>query len=151
MEDLPGAATAGEHLDLVGDAGAGGVDEPDHRHAGAVGLLYRADDLLDRAGSPRSSLHRRVVGHQADRPAIDGRRTGDHAVRRQVAGEHVGVDAVLDERPLVDEQPDPLAGEQLALLGVRVVVLGCTAGSDAVMQVGEVRMPRRILGRVGRV
>ena len=30
---LPGAAPAGEQVDLVGDAGAGRVDQVDHRHA----------------------------------------------------------------------------------------------------------------------
>ena len=78
-------------------------------------VLDDPDDLLDRPRAPRARLHRRVVGHQAHRAAVDGRGTGDDAVGRQVAGESVGVEAVLDEGPLVDEQPDPLAGEQLAL------------------------------------
>src|SRR5213078_2892404 len=46
-EDPAGAAAAGEQVDLVGDPGAGRVDEVHHRDAGGVGALDYPDDLLD--------------------------------------------------------------------------------------------------------
>ena len=51
---LPGAAAAGEHLHLLGDPRAGGVDEVDHRHPQAQRALLDADDLLDRLRAPRA-------------------------------------------------------------------------------------------------
>jgi hypothetical protein len=47
------------------------------------------------------------------RPSIVASR--HDSVSGQVRGSHVGEHAVLDERPLVDEQPHPLPGEELAL------------------------------------
>ena len=47
------------------------------------------------------------------RPPI-GRGPGDHAVRGQPVGQGVGVPAVLGEAALVDQERDPLPGEQLA-------------------------------------
>ena len=38
----------------------------------AQGVLGEPDDLLDGAGAPRAGLDRGVVGHQGDRPAVDG-------------------------------------------------------------------------------
>ena len=141
-EDLAGAAPAGEQVDLVGDPRAGRVDQVDHRHAGPVRGLDDADDLLDRAGAPRPGLDRRVVGHQGDRPSVDGRGAGHDTVRGQVTGDDVREGAVLDEGALVDEQPHPLAGEQLALAGVGLVVLLRAATLDPGPQVGH----RRVLG-----
>src|SRR4030095_9277240 len=65
VEDLAGAPTAGEQVDLVGDARAGRVDEVDHRYAVRVRPFDDPDDLLDRAGSPGARLARGVAVHQA--------------------------------------------------------------------------------------
>jgi hypothetical protein len=149
-EDAPGAAPPGEHLHLVGDPRPGRVDQPHHRHLEPVGLLDDANDLLDGARPPRAGLHGRVVRHQADRPAVDGRGAGDNPVGRKVAGEHVGVQPVLDEGTVIDEQPDALAGEQLALLRVGVVVLRRTAGENPLAQLREMRMAGLVLSGLAR-
>ena len=64
VEDPPGPAAAGEHLHLVGDPRAGGVDEVDHRHLELQRPLLDPEDLLDRLRPPGTRLHRRVVRHQ---------------------------------------------------------------------------------------
>jgi hypothetical protein len=116
-EDPPGVAPAGEHLHLLGDAGAGRVDEVDHRHAVRERGLLDAEDLLDRLRAPRAGLDGRVVRHQRDGPAADGAHAGDDAVRPQAVGLPVGQQRVLRERPRIEQLRDPLAHRQLALLG----------------------------------
>src|SRR6266545_3404460 len=126
-EDPPGAPAAREQVDLVGDPGTRRVHQVDHRYPGRVRPLDDPDDLLDGTGAPRAGLDRRVVGHQAHRPAVDRGDTGDHAVGGQPVGQRVGEHRVLDERTLIDQARHPLAGEQLALGGVGgVVALGTT-------------------------
>ncbi len=61
VEDLPGAAAAGEHLHLVGDPPAAGVDQPENGQFLAQRAFGDPDDLLDGTGSPGPRLHRRVV------------------------------------------------------------------------------------------
>ena len=46
---------------------------------------------------------------------VDRAPTGHHAVRREAGGDGVGEEAVLDERSIVAEQRDALAGRQLPL------------------------------------
>jgi hypothetical protein len=138
VEDLAGAAAAGEHLHLVGDPRAGRVDQVDHRQPRPVGLLDHPDDLLDSPGAPRSRLDRRVVGHQRDWPAADAGGAGDDAVGRQAVGQHVGERAVLSEAALVDEQRDPVPGELLALGRGLLVVPLRTARRDPGPDLGEV-------------
>ena len=112
----PAPRRPGEQLDLVGDAGAGRVDQPERPAARARSAYsVSAHDLLDRARAPRAGLHRRVVGHHAHRPTVDAADAGDDAVGGQVAGERVGEQPVLDERALVEQQREPVADEQLAL------------------------------------
>ena len=82
VEDPPGAAAAREHLDLVGDPRAGGVDEPEDRQLLAQRHLGGPHDLLDGAGAPRAGLDGRVVGDDDRRPAVDGAAPGDDAVGR---------------------------------------------------------------------
>ena len=60
-EDLAGATAAGEQVDLVGDAGAGGVDQVDHRDAGAVGGL-RDHVGRDRGGEQKERDRREQSG-----------------------------------------------------------------------------------------
>ncbi len=149
VEDLPGAAATGEQVDLVGDPGAGRVHQVDHRDSGGVGPLDDPDDLLDGPGSPRAGLDRRVVGHQADPPSVDGRGPGDDAVRGQTHGERIGELAVLDERSVVDESAHPLPGEQLALRRIRLVIARRATAGDAGAQRGPVVGGRGRWGRVG--
>ena len=78
-------------------------------------VLGEPHDLLDRARAPRAGLHRRVVRHHAHRAAVDAADAGHDAVGRQVAGERVGEQAVLDERAVVEQQREPVAHEQLVL------------------------------------
>ena len=118
MEDAPGVAPAGEHVDLIGDARAGRVDQIEERHAEPARRLLDAHDLLDGARAPRAGLDRRVVGHDGDGAAVDLAEAGDDAVGGQVGRAVVGEQAVLDEvaRVVVEEQAQALAREQLALL-----------------------------------
>ena len=85
-EDAPGVAAAREHVDLIGDARAGRVDQIEQRDPQPAGGLLDADDLLDRARAPRAGLHRRVVGHDGHRPPVHPADAGDHAVGGQIAG-----------------------------------------------------------------
>jgi hypothetical protein len=128
VEDLAGATPAREEVDLVGDASAGRVDQIDHRYAGLNGALDDADDLFDRAGAPGARLDRRVVRHQADLAAVDPGDPGDHTIGGQSVGQAVGIEPVLDEGALVDQQRDPFAGEELALRGVGGVIALGAAG-----------------------
>src|SRR5690606_20243869 len=125
-------------VDLVGDAGPGGVDQVDHGYARVVGALDDPDDLLNRARTPGARLDGRVVGHQADRPAVDRRRSGDHSVSRQPVGEGVGVQAILHKGSFIDEPGDALAGEELPLGCVRLVVALSAARHDAFAHLRQV-------------
>ena len=92
------------------------------------GVFSHAHDLLDGPRTPRTGLHRRIVGHDAHRPALDPRNTRDNAVGRQVGCHRVGEQAVLDERARVDEQCNAIADEQLVLTSQFGALLGQVAG-----------------------
>ena len=63
---------------------------------------------------------------------MDAADARDHAVGRQIGGAIVGEQAILNELGLgVEQQPDPLAAEQLAFGAVLLVVLGGAAAHDA--------------------
>ena len=128
VEDAARAAPAREQLHLVGDAGAGRVDQPEDGHLVLEGVLGEPHDLLDGAGPPRPRLHGGVVGHHAHRAAVDGAHAGDHAVGGQVGSGGVGQQGVLHERPGVQQQVQPVADEELALLGQLVAPLGQVPG-----------------------
>src|SRR3712207_684633 len=81
------------------------------------------NDPSSTSSATRARLHRGVVGDERNRPAGHVGRAGDHAVGRQAVGEYVGEGAAPYERPLVDQQRHPSAGEQLALGRVGGVVL----------------------------
>ena len=147
VEDLPGSAPAGEHLDLVGDPRAGRVDQVDHRQAGRVGLLDDPDDLLDGPSAPGSRLDRGVVGHQRDRASADRSRAGDDAVRREPVGARVSEDAVLGQAVLVDQHGDPVPREELARRRRGGMVFLGTASRDPGPDAGEVLVART--ARVG--
>ena len=161
VEDPPRPATAREHLDLVGDAGAGAVDQPEDRKLLAQCGLRGTHDLLDGARPPRAGLDRGVVGDDHDRSTVDGPPPGDHAVGRQARRPRVRVAAVLDEAAGVDQQGDPVAHVELVLareLGRRLLgrALGCRVrGFQPRPHVRDPRVPddrHRHLGgqRVGR-
>ena len=123
VEDAPCAATAGEHLDLIGDARPGRVDQIQERAGDALRGLLNAQDLLDRALAPRARFDGRVIGHDRYLAAAHARQARDHAVRGQVTGGAVGEQRVLAKRICVDQMRDAFTREQLALLRVLLVVL----------------------------
>ena len=133
VEDPPRAAAAGEHLDLVGDARAGRVDQVDHRHQVLERLLLDADDLLDGLGSPRAGLDGRVVGHQRDRAPAHRGHSGDHAVGPEAVLLPVGEQRILDEGAGIDEPLDALAHGQLALV-LRLVVVALRAAPAGALE-----------------
>src|SRR5205085_7922221 len=71
VKEMARPAASGEHRYLIGDARAGRIDEVHHRNACAVSEFGDADHLFDAAGTPRSSLDRRVVREDADLSAVD--------------------------------------------------------------------------------
>ena len=145
VEDPPGAAPAREHLDLVGDPRARGVDEIDERHAAALRALLDAQDLLDRALAPRARLHGRVVRHHAHGPAVDPAGARHHAVRGQVAREAVRERGVLHERARVEQQREPLAAEQLALAARLLVIFRVAAAADLREPLERVLLPLHLI------
>ena len=124
VEDPSGAAAAREELDLVGDAGPGGVDQPEDGELVPQRVLGGAHHLLDRACAPRPGLDGGVVGDHHHGPPLDPAHAGDHAVGRQVGGRGVGQQRVLDERVRVEEACQPVADEELVLLGELVGAAG---------------------------
>ena len=116
-EDPPGVAAAREHLDLLVDPGAGGVDQVDERHAQRQRALLDPQDLLDRLRPPRPGLDGRVVGHHRDRAPADRPDPGDDALGAEAVLLPAGEQPLLGERARVEQPLDPLAHRELALLG----------------------------------
>ena len=119
VEDV---AVEAERDDALLDARAAGVVDADDRAAGLDGQVHDLDDLLAEHLAERSAEDREVLGEHADRPAVDRAVAGDDPVavgpdllqpegRRPVPGQLVH----LDERALVEQRLDPLAGGHLAL------------------------------------
>ncbi len=123
VEDPTGVAAAREHLDLIGDPGAGGVDEVEEGNPQPLGGLLDPQDLLHRAGAPGAGLDRRVVGHDCHGAAIDPAHAGHDAIRRQVRGLVVRKEPIFNEGALVYQEADPLPHEELAVAGGLLVVL----------------------------
>ena len=120
-EDL---AVETERDDALLDARAGALVDADDRAAGLDREVHDLGDLLAVDLAQRAAEDREVLGEHADLAAVDGAVPGDHAVAvRPVAlqperrGAVLGQLVELDERALVEEQRDPLAGG-LAALGV---------------------------------
>ena len=131
VEDAPRAAAAGEHLDLIGDARAGRVDQVEERAARAsraVSWMRRIFSTVRLPHEPAFTVESLAMMATV-RPSIVAD-AGDDAVGGQLGVEGVGERGVLDERARVDEPRDALAREELALLGVLLVVLGGAALLD---------------------
>jgi hypothetical protein len=97
VEDLSGAASPREEIDLVRDTRARRVDEIDDRMVMLARQLDDPDDLFHGPRAPRTRFDRRIVRHHGNRPIVDRAYPGDDAVGRQIAGERVA------EKPLLDE------------------------------------------------
>jgi hypothetical protein len=104
------------------DARAAGVVDADERAADLHRQVHDLDDLLAEHLAQGTAEHREVLGEHADLSTVDRAVAGDDAVAvgavlllterdRPVARELVE----LDERVLVQQRPDPLAGGLLAL------------------------------------
>ena len=109
VEDAPRAAAAGEHLDLIGDARAGGVDEVDHRDLVSQRLLLDPEDLLDGLRAPGARLHGRVVRHQRHAAPADQRHPGHDTVGAEAVLVPVGEQRLLGEGLRVHEPRDPVS------------------------------------------
>ena len=130
------------------DPGAGRVEQPDQRHPLSQRDLAQAGHL-ELAGHPhRAGHHREVVGGDRARAAVDVAPAGDDAVGGSLLALHrplrevrAAVDAHLDERALVDQQVDPLAGRELAAL----VLLG-----DLLLAAAQLRLLAPLVEVLGR-
>ena len=120
LEDL---AVEAERDHALLDAGAGALVDADDRAAGLDREVHDLADLLAVHLAEGAAEDREVLREHADLAAVDGAEAGDHAVAvgtlllqpeagRAVPGELVE----LDERALVEERLDPLAGGLAALL-----------------------------------
>ncbi len=136
---------ANSDADRLLDPGAGRVEQPHERDPLGQRELAQPGDL-QLAGHPhRAGHHREVVGGDSDEPAVDLAVTGDDAVGGRVLALHralgevrTAVDPELDERPLVDQQRQPLAGGQLLLCVLTGDLLLTTAEPDLLAAGGEI-------------
>src|SRR6476659_2748696 len=112
---------------ITPEAGAGALVDADDRAAGLDREVHDLGDLLAADLAQRAAEYREVLGEHAHLAAVDGAVAGHHAVavgplllqaerRRPVPRELVE----LDERALVEEQLDALAG---GLATLRVLLL----------------------------
>ena len=119
-----GSPAGDEDLLLRRQVGAAGLDEVDRREAVLQGDVGGPEGLAQRVRVARSAPHRRVAGADQALDAADDADAGDDAGADRVVGAVRGERAELQERGvLVEEQFDPLAGEQLAPLAVPLGVL----------------------------
>ena len=92
----------------------------------------------------RATEHGEVLGENEDGAAGNRAPAGHHAVAGNLLGIHAEIDgAMLDEhvefleRPLVEQQRDPLAGGQLALGVLRLDAAGPATGLGFRAALGE--------------
>lgn len=104
-----------EHRDLVSNASAGGVDQPEHGQFVAECALGSTNHFLDSAGAPRTRLDGRVVCYDDYRSSVNAAAAGDHTIRRQSLRKCVRQLSVLGPRPGIDECRYPLTHQQLSL------------------------------------
>ena len=117
---------AGERGDALLDTGAARVVEADHGGAVLHGHVHHLADLLRVRFGQRAAEDGEVLGEHVGLAAVDRAPAGHHAVARGALRRHAEVGgAVRDEhvelleRALVEQQLDPFARGQLALLVLR--------------------------------
>jgi hypothetical protein len=76
----------GEHLGLVGQVGAAGIDQIDAGQVVLFGDLLRPQVLLHGHREVGAALHRRIVGDDHDLAARDPADAADHARARSAVG-----------------------------------------------------------------
>ncbi len=120
-------AVQAERDDALLDARAGAVVDADQRAAGLDRQFLDLDDLLAVHLAEAAAEHRGVLAEDAHVAAVDGAVAGDHAVAERAVVLQAEVFAAVprqrvefDERVLVQQGVDALAGGQLAL-GVHLV------------------------------
>ena len=143
-------AARDEDLLLRRQVRAARLDQRDRRQPVLLGDLAGAEDLLDRPRVAGPALHGRVVGGDHALDALDDADPGhDAGADREVAAP-AGERRELEEGAAgVDEQLDPLAGQQLAARVVALDVLLPAAGDRLRvlgLEVGELVEHRRAIG-----
>ena len=105
------------------DSRATRVVDPDHRAPDLDGHVHDLADLLGEHLRERAAEDREVLGEHADGAAEDRSVAGDDGVAERPVLAHPEFDLAvldepveLDERARVEQQLDPLAGEELAVL-----------------------------------
>ena len=126
------------------DARAGGVEQPDERHALADARARAAGAILFSPTAPiEPGHHREVVRGDRDRPAVDLADAGDRAVGGEVAvaeaGVHVvGEQPVLDPRAGVEQEVEAFADGELAELALALDALVAAHLERALLALREV-------------
>ncbi len=130
-------AAGDEDLLLRRQVRAAGLDERDGRQPVLLGDLRGAEDLADGPGVAGAALHGRVVGGDHALDALDDPDAGDDRGADGEVGPPAGQRRQLEERAArVDEELDPLAGQQLAPGVVALdVPLATTGHGDGVLGV----------------
>ena len=115
-------AVEAQRDDALLDARARAVVDADQRAAGLDRELLHLDDLLAVDLAEAAAEHRGVLAEDAHLAAVDGAVAGHHAVaerplvrQAEVGAAVPGQRVQLDERTLVEQREDALAGGQLAL------------------------------------
>ena len=128
---VEGAAAGDEDLGLRGKVRAAGLDEIDEGQTVLLRDLHRAQVLPQGDRVDRTATRGRVVRDDYALPSLDDADPGDHArpdgERRAPPCERRQLE---ERRVAVDEELDPLPGEQLAALSVPVHVLLATANEQ---------------------
>ena len=146
--------TGDEDLGLGRQVGATGFDEIDERQPVLAGDHHRPADLLAAVGVAGAAADRRVVGDDHARDAFDLADPG-HDARSHREARAVRRDShQLEEGCVpVEQQLDPLAGEQFAAPAVPLDVGGAAAGAghvELLLEDGQLREHALAVGgRVG--
>jgi hypothetical protein len=112
------AAAVAVHVGVAGfallgvEAGAGGVDETEHRDAEVHRSLLDTDDLLDAHLAERPGLDGVIVGRKRHLPAVDDADTGEEAVGGEFVVVAVAGERAVLVRYLVEDGVQSLADEQ---------------------------------------
>jgi hypothetical protein len=135
MEDLPGRD---EQLRLGRQVRAARLDQVDHREPVTAGDFQGAQRLAQRVGVHRAAADRRVVRDQDTLDPADHADAGDDAGPDGELGAPRGQGGQFEERPVpVQQQLDPLPGQQPAAVVVALLIPGTTAGPGLAQLSGE--------------